>query len=109
MKESRWSKVHKEERFGYPEVIFEEKEIGNSDINFGDKVRIYDFSYNFDSKTGRHLRCADNNACYTAIVIQAGCNRFVQGVLDWVVQCDLLILYQNGQTLYVNSNMVKVI
>lgn len=91
----------------YPEVIRVEESV-EFDFQRGQRVRVVDGSYNFDAQTGMERVGIDPLfKDYTATVIEIECQRFVEGVLDLIVQTDLRLLFEDGTEIYCASNCVR--
>lgn len=75
----------------------------------GDRVIIWDGSYNIDKNTLKHRSGIDKLFQNTGIVIQTNCDyTYTEKYLDnKVVHLDLLIKFESGEEVYTQSEMVK--
>lgn len=113
MRQFRMKRVHTEipdgfHKHQFPEVIKEERE-KPFNIARGQRVKVTDGSYNFDAKTGKERHGIDDLFTNYATVIETNCERWVEDALDWIVQTDLLLIFENGTEIYCASNCVKLI
>lgn len=93
----------------YPEVTKEEKE-RVCIYKRGQRVKVTDGSYNFDATTGiARPGIHELFRNQSAAIIETGCQRFVSGVLDWINQTDLLLLFEDGTEVYCASNCVQLL
>ena len=75
----------------------------------GDRVLIWDGSYNMDKNTNKSRSGFDKLFQKPGIVIQTNCEFiYVEQLLDYmVVNLDLLIKFESGEEIYTQSAMVK--
>lgn len=75
----------------------------------GDRVLIWDGSYNMDKNTNKSRSGFDKLFQKHGIVIQTNCEFiYVEQLLDdMVVNLDLLIKFESGEEIYTQSAMVK--
>jgi hypothetical protein len=75
----------------------------------GDRVLIWDGSYNMDKNTLKSRYGIDDLFQNPGIVIQTNCEFiYVEQLLDdMVVNLDLLIKFETGEEIYTKSTMVK--
>lgn len=75
----------------------------------GDRVIIWDGSYNIDKDTLKHRSGIDKLFQNHGIVIQTNCDyTYVEKYMDnKVVSLDLLIKFDTGEEVYTQSEMVK--
>ena len=75
----------------------------------GDRVIIWDGSYNLDKDTLKHRSGIDKLFQNHGIVIQTNCDyTYVEKYMDnKVVSLDLLIKFDTGEEVYTQSEMVK--
>lgn len=73
----------------------------------GDKVLIWDFSWNKDKNTGEHCSINDKTIVDTpGIVIDTNCDILADDTSE-PIQLDLLVKFPAGEEVYVASNCVK--
>jgi hypothetical protein len=88
--------------------------IANEDTRLkyvGDKVRVWDGSWNRDRNTGEDRMGIDplfkNN---TAIVIETNCNQwYVSEINGDKRQLDLLLVFPQGELVYCSSRLVRIV
>lgn len=86
--------------------IDENKDTRTKEI--GDRVLIWDGSYNIDKNTGVHRNGIDKLFQNPGIVIQTNCEiEYIEEIIDKLVVLDLLIKFDTGEEVYTNSDMVK--
>ena len=86
--------------------IDENKDTRTKEI--GDRVLIWDGSYNLDKNTGKHRNGIDKLFQNPGIVIQTNCEiEYIEELMDELVVLDLLIKFDTGEEVYTNSDMVK--
>jgi hypothetical protein len=74
----------------------------------GDRVIIWDGSYNIDKNTLKHRSGIDKLFQNHGIVIETNCNYiYTEKDLEMVVSLDLLIKFETGEEVYTKSEMVK--
>jgi hypothetical protein len=75
----------------------------------GDRVLIWDGSYNMDKNTNKSRSGFDKLFLKPGIVIQTNCEFiYVEKLLDdMTVNLDLLIKFESGEEIYTQSAMVK--
>jgi hypothetical protein len=74
----------------------------------GDRVIIWDGSYNIDKNTLKHRSGIDKLFQNPGIVIETNCDfTYVEKYLEMVVSLDLLIKFETGEEVYTQSKMVK--
>jgi hypothetical protein len=75
----------------------------------GDRVLIWDGSYNMDKNTNKNRSGIDKLFQNPGIVIQTNCDfTYVEEYLEnMVVSLDLLIKFESGEEIYTQSAMVK--
>lgn len=75
----------------------------------GDRVIVWDGSYNIDKNTLKHRSGIDKLFQNSGIVIETKCNyTYTEKYLDnKVVYLDLLIKFETGEEVYTQSEMVK--
>lgn len=74
----------------------------------GDRVLIWDGSYNIDKDTLKHRPGIDKLFQKSGIVIETNCNyTYTEKYLEKVVSLDLLIKFETGEEVYTKSEMVK--
>ncbi len=75
----------------------------------GDRVLIWDGSYNMDKNTNKSRSGFDKLFLNPGIVIQTNCEFiYVEKLLDdMAVNLDLLIKFESGEEIYTQSAMVK--
>ena len=87
-------------------VIDENKDNRTKEV--GDKVLVWDGSYNVDKNTGKKRWGVDPLFKNTAIVIKTNCDEKIETSLDGTVfNLDLLLRFDGGEEVYTTSNMVK--
>lgn len=80
----------------------------NRTKEIGDRVLIWDGSYNIDKNTGKHRNGIDKLFQNHGIVIQTNCEiEYIEELMDELVVLDLLIKFDTGEEVYTNSDMVK--
>lgn len=74
----------------------------------GDRVIVWDGSYNIDKNTSKHRSGIDKLFQDPGIVIQTNCdiNHF-EPLIEKLVILDLLIRFETGEEVYTSSDMVK--
>jgi len=93
--------------FQFPEV-HKIEESKTYDLQRAQRVNVFDSSYNFDATSGLKRNGIDDLfKSQEATILEVGCKRYVSGVLDWIVQCDLLLLFEDGTEIYCASNCVR--
>ena len=74
----------------------------------GDRVIVWDGSYNIDKNTSKHRSGIDKLFKNPGIVIQTNCGiEHFEPLIDKLVILDLLIKFETGEEIYTNSDMVK--
>lgn len=74
----------------------------------GDRVIVWDGSYNIDKHTLKHRSGIDKLFQKTGIVIETNCDyTYTEKYLEKVVNLDLLIKFETGEEVYTQSEMVK--
>jgi hypothetical protein len=74
----------------------------------GDRVLVWDGSYNVEKNTGVHYTGIDPLFKQTAIVIDTDCNhKYWEELLDTEITLDLLLKFDTGEEVYTKSEMVK--
>ena len=74
----------------------------------GDRVIVWDGSYNVEKNTGVHYTGIDPLFKQTAIVIDTDCNhKYWEELLDTEITLDLLLKFDTGEEVYTKSEMVK--
>ncbi len=74
----------------------------------GDRVIVWDGSYNIDKDTLKHRSGFDKLFQNSGIVIQTNCNyTYTEKYLEKVVSLDLLLKFETGEEVYTQSEMVK--
>ncbi len=87
-------------------IIAENKDDRTKEV--GDKVLVWDGSYNVDKNTGKKRWGIDPLFKNPAIVIKTNCDEKTETSLDGtVINLDLLIIFDGGEEVYTTSNMVK--
>ncbi len=87
-------------------VIAENKDNRTKEV--GDKVLVWDGSYNVDKNTGKKRWGIDPLFTNPAIVIKTNCDEKTDTSLDGTVfNLDLLLKFDSGEEVYTTSNMVK--
>jgi len=75
----------------------------------GDRVMIWDGSYNYDKNTGKHRSGIDKLFEKPGIVIETNCGftHIEKSLDDEIVNLDLLIKFDSGEEVYTKSEYVK--
>ncbi len=88
------------------EYIRQNKDDRNKEI--GDRVLVWDGSYNVEKDNGIHRTGIDPLFKQTAIVIATDCNyKYREELLDMDITLDLLLKFDTGEEIYTKSEMVK--
>ena len=86
----------------------QEKNQDNRVKEIGDRVIVWDGSYNIDKNTSKHRSGIDKLFENSGIVIQTNCGiEHFEPLIDKLVILDLLIKFETGEEIYTNSDMVK--
>jgi hypothetical protein len=86
----------------------QEKNQDNRVKEIGDRVIVWDGSYNIDKNTSKHRSGIDKLFENFGIVIQTNCGiEHFEPLIDKLVILDLLIKFETGEEIYTNSDMVK--
>ncbi len=87
-------------------VIAENKDDRTKEV--GDKVLVWDGSYNVDKNTGKKRWGIDPLFKNPAIVIETNCTEKTElSINGEEVVMDLLLAFETGEEVYTTSNMVK--
>lgn len=74
----------------------------------GDRVLVWDGSYNVEKDNGIHRTGIDPLFKHPAIVIATDCNyKYREELLDMDITLDLLLKFDTGEEIYTKSEMVK--
>jgi len=74
----------------------------------GDRVIVWDGSYNIDKNTSKHRSGIDKLFQNPGIVIQTNCEiKHYESLIEKTVILDLLIRFETGEEVYTSSDMVK--
>ena len=88
------------------EYIRQNKDDRNKEI--GDRVLVWDGSYNEEKDSKTHRTGIDPLFQQTAIVIATDCNyKYREELLDMDITLDLLLKFDTGEEIYTKSEMVK--
>jgi hypothetical protein len=88
------------------EIIQKNKDERTKEI--GDKVIIWDGSYNVDKNTGKHRFGIDKLFANEGMVIETNCTfTYVDKLLNNEINLDLLVRFETGEEIYTRSDMVK--
>ncbi len=87
-------------------IIAENKDNRTKEV--GDKVLVWDGSYNVDKNTGKKRWGIDPLFSNPAIVIETNCTEKTElSINGEEVVMDLLLVFETGEEIYTTSNMVK--
>jgi hypothetical protein len=76
--------------------------------DIGDRVIVWDGSYNIDKNTSKHRSGIDILFQNHGIVIQTNCGiKHYEPIIEKTVILDLLIKFETGEEVYTSSEMVK--
>ena len=87
------------------EIIDENKDDGEKVV--GDKVWVWDGSYNRDKNTGKHRSGIDPLFKEMAIIIETGCEVEEINCLGKEIKLDLLLHFEEDVEIYCSSSCVK--